>query len=334
MMEQPYHRLVRFFFDVALGSRLIARHAWNGVRQLRCTVRQVPATAKNTVSKQTKASDEPPDTEPDDTAEELASVSAAPGRRKATRARAWTVDAAVGAALLGWIAWCFLHKPIASGLRTEGPRLLANSPWIAALWVVAAWLTAQPEKRRRAATTAAITYEKGPEAADDGKPDGDAVLAAEWWLWELVIRRVDQAVAAGRRGIHLKALLDEPGLPEEWTVTTLRQHCERLEIPVRTMQIRGEGGPTHGVHVHDLEHTLGMPLADALTPYETPIAHAPQESPLGAAAEDEGETPSRGSARATADRLFRALRSRLSSPARTPRSTPLPRRSPTSAEGG
>ncbi|MFJ8006110.1 hypothetical protein [Streptomyces fagopyri] len=126
------------------------------------------------------------------------------------------------------------------------------------LWVVAAYRAAPRNDQEKEVGGEQPTPTAGPTPAE--------AAAAATWLRRLIIQRVQDAVAAGRRGVHLSALLDEPGIPATWTVTTLREHCERLEIPVKPIQIRGGKvkGPTHGVHVDQLTAALGMPLAQAL----------------------------------------------------------------------
>ncbi|MEU0275518.1 hypothetical protein [Streptomyces sp. NPDC006307] len=114
------------------------------------------------------------------------------------------------------------------------------------------------------------------------------VAAAELWLVRLVLGAVLTAVAGGRRGVHLATIVE--GLPDPWTVGSLRASCERVGLPVKKINIRGVGN-TWGVHIDELESTLGMPLEDALdrlaqhpastpsaTPAESPV-HTPNEAP-------------------------------------------------------
>lgn len=132
-------------------------------------------------------------------------------------------------------------------------------------WTAAAW-TLAPSKGQQGHPGSdpgqAGERQLPPDTGAPAEP-GMPVDEAERWLLRLVVNAVQEAVLKGRRGVHLHTLLD--GIPADWTVTTLRQHCERLGVPLRrTLRIRGAGGPTWGVHADDLEAALGMPLDQAL----------------------------------------------------------------------
>lgn len=141
-------------------------------------------------------------------------------------------------------------------------------------WIIAAVLVAPPH---------------GTEPRNDHEASGEQHTltseetaaarqqAAELWFVRLVLDAVHDATVKGRKGVHLATLVE--GLPDGvgWDVAALRQHCDRLGIPVRKMQIRGQGkGSTWGVHVDELEAVLGAPVGDVLAALpDTPAAPLP-----------------------------------------------------------
>lgn len=259
-------------------------------------------------------------------------------RKKPTARKTWTLDRCAAAAGLGWTAWCFTHRPLAAGWHALVPDLQSLAPWAAAWWVVAAWLTAQYEKNKASAAPAA-DEQSGPAPG----PDPEDVRAAGLWLLNLVCTRVAAAAEKGRKGVHLNMLLDEPGIPTSWTVQTLREHCERLGIPVKSMRIRGAGtGPTHGVHVDELTAALGRPLADVLRALKELRTDAAPDTPSGTPAEGAEEVPVTAVVDAPADpapgprgtvTFEEALARYLTGstdPTRTPGHSPLPAAAPAS----
>lgn len=251
----------------------------------------------------------------------------------------WTLDRLAGVGLLSWIVWCFTHRPVARGWHVVAPVLVTLAPWALACWLVAAWLTAQYAKNppTRAARPKAGANGPQPGATGPAEPDAEAVRAAGLWLWHLVCTRVADAVAEGRRGVHLKTLIEEHAVPGTWTVETLREHCDRLGIPVKMMQIRGSGrGPTHGVHVDELTTTLGMPLFDATRRLTQHVAqariHMPPTTALEAVPEGAPEGLSDGEEQTVAaprrgltlEQALRAWLTRPTDPANTAAHTPLP----------
>ncbi|MCX5285932.1 hypothetical protein [Streptomyces sp. NBC_00198] len=146
---------------------------------------------------------------------------------------------------------------LAHALAPAAPPLFGTA---VVLWIVAAYRAAPLNDHDEKSEG-----DQGEEH-QNVSPDPAEVREAEQRLWLLVISRVQDAVADGRRGVHLSTLIEEPGnFPPGWDVTRLREHCKRVGIPVKSMQIRGSGrkGPTHGVHVDELTAALGMPLAEA-----------------------------------------------------------------------
>jgi len=261
------------------------------------------------------------------------------GGRARRKRGPWTLDHVAAAVFFGWAAWCFGRRPVAAGWLFVAPDLAALAPWAAGCWVVAAWLTAQHDKRHQEPD------HEEPACDGEGAPDAARARWADLWLWHLVCTRVQAAVAEGRRGVHLKTLLEEPGIPETWTVSTLREHCERLEIPVKPMQIRGSGtGPTHGVHVDELTAVLGMPLQGAVTALQALLAQeGPDtsgeavgeasteralEAPGGPAEEGPADRDSRPGKRWTFQELLGAYFAGAADPTSTPRPTPPPSPSP------
>ncbi|MFJ8798502.1 hypothetical protein [Streptomyces sp. NPDC102487] len=161
------------------------------------------------------------------------------------------------------IGYVFLRPYLAALGRGLAPAALPIFGTTVVLWIVAAYRAAPPNDQGRQAEGEGGGED---EEQEEDRPAPEAVREAERWLWTQVISHVQQAVADGRKGVHLSALLQEPEFPEGWDVTRLRAHCARLGIPTKLMQIRGSGitGPTHGVHVDQLTAKLGMPLAQAL----------------------------------------------------------------------
>ncbi|WP_369043474.1 hypothetical protein [Streptomyces sp. Midd1] len=176
---------------------------------------------------------------------------------KAMERSAWDLLEQLGlGAFTVVVGWVFLRPYLASLMKALAPAAAPLFGTAVVLWIVAAYRAAPSNDHDE------TSDEEQPEVG----PDPAEVREAEQRLWLLVISRVQDAVAAGRRGVHLSTLLEEPDcFPPDWDVTRLREHCERLGIPVKTMQIRGSKnrGPTHGVHVDELTAALGMPLAEA-----------------------------------------------------------------------
>ncbi|MFD0437150.1 hypothetical protein [Streptomyces chartreusis] len=93
------------------------------------------------------------------------------------------------------------------------------------------------------------------------------------------------AVRQGRKGVHTDTLLQrihQERMLADWTEPMFRQKCKSLDIPVRT-QMGIQGRNYFGVHVENLEQTLGRPLRipAQLVPDLTPNAPAapPAEPP-------------------------------------------------------
>ncbi|MCI3277627.1 hypothetical protein [Streptomyces cylindrosporus] len=328
--------LMVFVRDVVHGSALLAKRIGTGARRLYRRARHPGLRGLNLAAGYGGTDGTTPavETSGSTSAEPVPAVAQETARAAARgKARPWTLDRVAGVGFFGWVGWCFTHRPIAAGWRALAPDLAAITPWAALWWLVAAWLAAQYDKAGRATPA-----QHGDGHGDAAGPDAGDVRAAGYWLWHLVCVRVRDAVAEGRRGVHLKALLDEPGVPEAWTVTTLREHCGRLGIPVKSMQIRGTGGgPTHGVHVDELTAALGRPLEDAIAVLETLLAQPARstvpegaaEVPLERAEEAPAGPDSRLRKRRTFEELLRAYFTRPASPTSTPGPTPLPDPSPT-----
>ncbi|MFI1535539.1 hypothetical protein [Streptomyces anandii] len=343
------HWTVTLVSDLALGSRLLVRTAITHGRRLHATIRHLTGGARPARAAAATAKESGKDGQQEQPVPESNEKPAKPGsdtvksrvgKRKADAGRrGWTLDSAGFGGVIAWGGWCFIHRPLEHGWHALAPDLAALLPWALVWWTAAAWLVAQHEKHRQAT---AVPETGAEQAAADTSvqeaPAPEQVRRAERWFRRLVVTRVAAAVAQGRRGVHLKALLEEAGIPEEWTVTTLREHCERLGIPTKQIQIRGSGGgPTWGVHVDDLTRALGMPLEQGVALYSDPTcATSPSALPDPAVEEPSGGSvaPSPGpGSRGLLARLRAALSGRPTSPARTPTSAPLPDPSPAPPEG-
>ncbi|MGV9427097.1 hypothetical protein ACWDO7_22775 [Streptomyces sp. NPDC003656] len=316
-MTNRTHWTVEFGRDITVGSRILARSALVRGRSLYAlAARTTGRTISPVAPKAATAEGYPPggDAPADQTAPGSGPEAGATAKQKASsRARSAQsgLEGWAAAALVAYGGWCFLRHPLAHGWHALAPDLPVLLPGALVQWMCAAWLAAQREK------PPLEDQEGGP---GEGCPTRDEVLGAEQWFWRLVITRVAAAVKQRRRGVLLVQLLEVPGVPAAWTVTTVREHCERLGIPVRSMRIRGVGkGPTHGVHVDDLTGALGMPLEEALARLPQPPVGAVEEAPIeGPAAPPVGAEQT---ARQTASEGVEE--SGPASPSRTTAPTPL-----------
>lgn len=191
------------------------------------------------------------------------------------------VVAAGGVGLLVWVA--SPYAPVISGVGVLG-------------WLVAAWAVAPPRE-----TTTQNDQEKlpGEQPTETAAPAEDH-RGAERWLVRLVLVGVRDAVAAGRKGVHLATILESTDV--DWDVATLRQHCQRLDIPTKKINIRGQGS-TWGVHVDELEGVLGGTVEAALAALDAASAEGPvggaEEAPARAGEEDPAEAPPEAAPRPT-----------------------------------
>ncbi|MFI5880849.1 hypothetical protein [Streptomyces sp. NPDC051554] len=388
-----WRALMAFVKDIVLGSVLLARRmkagtvrayrGLQGVAEPAATVKNRPGDAKGEEPAEKKAvptatpamapisasdGEAPAGQESERaTAKKKAGKRKGGGKKRRARLETWTPVRMGGAAFGAWVVYCFTHRPLEYGWRALAPDLVALLPWVAVWWTVAAWLTAQYDRNSRhtAGTDPATDGETGPHAGEarSAAPDTAVVRAAGLWLLHLVCTRVSAAVAEGRKGVHLATLIDEGAVPEAWTVEALREHCGRLGIPVKTMQIRGSGrGPTHGVHADELVAALGAPLtaatstiaqllADAsqnLTPETAPGAlpappteTLPEASPEGAPEPVAGVAPGRAEEAPAGprkgvpfERLLGAWFAGRTGPTRTPGHTPPPNPAPASPGRG
>ncbi|MCX5239792.1 hypothetical protein OG824_31785 [Streptomyces prunicolor] len=295
-----WRALVVLLEDEVRGSDLLARRLVNGVQRAYQGARNLPGRAPAKSSGKGKEKNKPaksstvgegdmpagagvPGGKPADGEQGNPTAAKSKGGKKhdKTAMPLLAPNKLIGVAFAAWIVYCFTHRPIERGWHAMAPDLAALLPWAAVWWTVAAWLTAQYDKngRRAASTESAAGGEADPHAGEarSAMPDTAVVRAAGLWLLHLVCTRVSAAVAEGRKGVHLATLIDEGAVPEEWTVEALREHCGRLGIPVKTMQIRGSGrGPTHGVHVDELVAALGAPLTAATNSVAQLLAEASQ----------------------------------------------------------
>ncbi|MEW2164390.1 hypothetical protein AB0912_15560 [Streptomyces sp. NPDC007084] len=218
------------------------------------------------------------------------------------------------------VGYVFLHPYLAALLRALAPAALPIFATGVVLWIVAAYRAAPPNDHDKQREDG-----QGEEQQNAG-PDPAEVRAAEHWLWLNVISRVQEAVAEGRRGVHLSTLLEEPGrFPPDWDVTRLREHCKRLGIPVKIMQIRGSKnrGPTYGVHVDELTAALGMPLAEAVYRFNVSDHRVdPTSDELPEAEHGTLEAPPAGPSDTPADAPRRAAESTAPPPAIKATATP------------
>jgi hypothetical protein len=344
-MSGDRYTLTALARDLAVGSRLLARRA-----VLLAQVGYRRATTFVTAARPSRAAGKPQNPPSPagkaegDGGEDAAPAPAAtaPGRKPKKQgarpggARGRTAETWLLTALGAWVAWCFLRRPLATGIHALVPDLLVLAPFAAVWWLIAAWLTAQHDKHRQAQQAGLPETAPGSEPTD-GAPTREEVRAAEQWLHHLVITRVLDAARQGRKGVHLNALMAEPGIPTTWRVGTLKAHLERLAIPVtRNLKLKGAPGPTYGVREDELTAVLGMPLDQAArafapppsvtvpVPPEQPPAETPAALPGGASDGPAGEGPERAPVGGILTRLFGALTRPAARPSRAPDATPSP----------
>ncbi|WP_019059977.1 hypothetical protein [Streptomyces prunicolor] len=381
-----WRALVVLVGDEVRGSGLLARRLVGGVQRACQGARHLPGRASAKSSGKGKEKNKPAKSSAVGEGDMLAGAGVPGGKpadgeqgkpatakAKGGKKNSWTAAALlapnklIGVAFAAWVVYCFTHRPIERGWHAVAPDLAALLPWVAVWWAVAAWLTAQYDKngRRTASTEPAAGGETGPQAGEarSAAPDTAQVRAAGLWLLHLVCARVSAAVTEGRRGVHLATLIDEGAVPEAWTVEALREHCARLGIPVKTMQIRGSGrGPTHGVHADELVAALGAPLTAATNSVAQLLAEAsqnhapepapgvlpvppteslPEASPEGAPGPVAGVAPGRAEEAPAGprkgvpfERLLGAWLAGRRGPTRTPGHTPPPNPAPASPGRG
>ncbi|MGW2501830.1 hypothetical protein ACWCXL_12060 [Streptomyces sp. NPDC001588] len=327
-MRRTRRRLaVEVVRDVAAGSVILARLGTARLRSGHAAARRLTGNRAPAGQAKTEAEAEAAPGAPKGEQSAAAGNAGREVKRCPRGGRTWTLETLAVTVVAVWVGWCFVHRPAAVSWHAAAPYAAMLWPWALLGWMVAALCAAQRHKRSEGTGQ--------PLEAVAAGPDGAEVLRAERWFRHLVISRVAEAVSRGRKGIHLRALLQEPGIPESWDVTTVRQHCERVGIPHRPMTIRGEGtGPTHGVHVDDLTHTLGMPIEQALARYDSDGSSTSAEAPLEGPLEGSAGTPSETRSGGPLAWLFGTNPRRPTGPARTPRSAPLPAPSPPPPERG
>ncbi|WP_064273404.1 hypothetical protein [Streptomyces sp. RTd22] len=200
------------------------------------------------------------------------------------------------------VAGAALGPLAAAAADAVAPYVPVTGGLLLAAWVLAAVVVAPPEET---ATRNDQERLQGEQPTEDD-PAASA-RAGEIWLVRLVLVGVRDAVAAGRKGVHLATLLESTSTG--WDVATLRQHCQRLGIPTKKINIRGQGSATWGVHVDELEQVLGGPVETALavldsTPVRGPVEGA-GEGPAPAGDEAPASTPAEAAPRPLLARLFR-----------------------------
>jgi hypothetical protein len=178
---------------------------------------------------------------------------------------------------VAWMALWLIH-------RYPNPGV----PAIASAWCVAAWTLAPPRPARK--RRARNDHGDDQEAGETTTPDPDALTQT---LGHVVLEAVTAAVADGRKGVHVNEILrqlHEAGLGADWTVTTLREHIERIGIPIRRNLKLRDRGNSYGVHVDDLTAAVG-PLDHALATLRATPAEHPPGTPAEGSVEGPAEAP-------------------------------------------
>lgn len=173
---------------------------------------------------------------------------------KATASGAERLERAGIALLIGLVAFAALSGPLKLLYASVAPYAPTTLSILAAAWLVTATAVAPPRN-----TTTQNDHENsaGEQHEEAAQPPAEDIRTLR-----TILTGIQEATTAGRRGIHLATLA--PRIDPNWDVTTLRTHCDRLNIPYKKINIRGTGS-TWGVHVTDLETALNTPLEDALS---------------------------------------------------------------------
>ncbi|MEU1800878.1 hypothetical protein [Streptomyces sp. NPDC019937] len=202
------------------------------------------------------------------------------------------------AALMLLIAWAALGPLAAWAAGVVAPYVPVAGGLLIAAWVLAAVVVAPPEETATENDQEKFAGERNAETADPVENH----RGTERWLVRLVLVGVRDAVADGRKGVHLATLLESADT--DWDVATLRQHCEHFGIPTKKINIRGQGSATWGVHVDQLEEVLGGSVEAALAALDATPTGGPVEGGEESPAQAEEETPVEAAARPTLARLL------------------------------
>ncbi|MFF2262087.1 hypothetical protein ACFVWE_31915 [Streptomyces albidoflavus] len=198
------------------------------------------------------------------------------------------------------------------------PHLAVLAAWrgviasaVTLAWMAAAWMVAP-------APTAAPVEEDQEAEEDQEEAASPADLLARHVLGQLA-----ELEAAGRRGVHVTALIssaEEAGLlaPGAMDKTTMRAWLPASGIPV-TKSVKVAGAVDFGLSVAHVTAALGMSPGEALRRLSGEAPEAPVEAPSGEAPEPPAEAPVEGAPEAPAPAPVEAL-----PPARLALVKPLP----------
>ncbi|MGA4860990.1 hypothetical protein ACPCAB_30710 [Streptomyces koyangensis] len=195
------------------------------------------------------------------------------------------------------------------------PHLAALAAWrgviaagITVAWMAAAWMVAP------APTTAPV--EEVEEEVEEAASPAD-LLARH------VLEQLAELEAAGRRGVHVTALIssaEEAGLlaPGAMDKTRMRAWLPASGIPV-TKSVKVRGDVDYGLSIAHVTAALGMSPGEALRRLSGEAPATPVEAPSGEAPEPPAEAPVEGAPEAPAPAPVEAL-----PPARLALVQPLP----------
>ncbi|MBV7674356.1 hypothetical protein STHAL_33470 [Streptomyces halstedii] len=276
-----------------------ARWAWDQAsidtgataeRQARAD-RKARAAAAKVAAKAAKArkaaADEDDEDDDEDEAVEAADVVAAPVapvRRPVLEALAML---AFGAGLAG--------GALATVVPLVVPYVQALAPWRSAIltvgslaWMVAAWMVSPPP----APAPAEDAEDQEDEDQEEDAAPGDSPADR---LARFVLEQLAELEAAGRRGVHVTALVtsaEEAGLlaPGAMDKTRMRAWLPASGIPV-TKSVKVRGDVDYGLSIAHVTKALGMSPGEALRRLSGEAPEAPAEAPSGEAPAAPAEAP-------------------------------------------
>ncbi|MFJ4493185.1 hypothetical protein [Streptomyces diastaticus] len=266
------------------------------------------ATIAAKAAKARKAADEDDEDDDEDGVTEAADVVAAPVapvRRSGLEALAML---AFGAALAG--------GALATVVPLIAPHVQALAPWRSAAltvgslaWMVAAWMVSPPPA-------------PAPAPAEDAEDQEEAASPADL-LARHVLERLAELEAAGRRGVHVTALIssaEAAGLlaPGAMDKVRMRAWLPASGIPV-TKSVKVRGDVDYGLSIAHVTAALGMSPGEALRRLSGDAPETPAEAPSGEAPEPPAAPSAEGAAEAPAPAPVEAL-----PPARLALVQPLP----------
>ncbi|MFP3119858.1 hypothetical protein [Streptomyces sp. Iso 434] len=183
------------------------------------------------------------------------------------------------------------------------PHLAALAAWrgviasgITVAWMAAAWMVAP------APTTAPVE-----EAVEEAEEEVEEAASPADLLARHVLEQLAELEAAGRRGVHVTALIssaEEAGLlaPGAMDKTRMRAWLPASGIPV-TKSVKVRGDVDYGLSIAHVTKALGMSPGEALRRLSGEAPATPVEAPSGEAPEPPADAPVEGAPEAPVEAL-------------------------------